>query len=144
MEPTYRSYKAEQTKEVDRIGIGLLTAEVDYTSLEIPAGIRHYFNLNERSQLFLNAQVVFDFQMNAAIEYTRESGSSIPDLEIANSVGFGLGMGYKFDRIHFEARYASARDILNNITQWKAATHRFPSLLAIPCSSHLLFFGKAS
>ena len=48
IEPTYQYYKSEK-KPSD------VEAKLNYTSVEIPIGIRHYFYLSEKSKIFINA-----------------------------------------------------------------------------------------
>lgn len=101
VEPTYQYYKADKESELG-------TASVNYTSIEIPMGIRHYLFLNDNSKLFVNGSYVVDLEFDYTIEF-----------EIARTREFktrdniALGMGYKYnDTYSVELRYYTTRQEL--------------------------------
>ncbi|WP_066218731.1 outer membrane beta-barrel protein [Formosa haliotis] len=103
VEPTYQSFKSEETLENSNV-------EVDYSSIELPIGIRHYFFLNNSSKLFVNASYILDIPMNSTVNY--DTGS---ELEIINSSSIGLGFGYTYnDTYSVELRYNTNRDLLKD------------------------------
>ena len=105
LEPTYQYYKSEKESE----GINDQYVEVDYKSIELPLGIRHYFYLDEKSKIFINASYVIDFSINSAIKY--ELGW---EYEINTMGNFAFGLGYSYRRIAAELRYQTSRSVLNN------------------------------
>jgi hypothetical protein len=81
---------------------------VDYQSLELPIGIRHYFYLKEHSKIFVNASYGPDISIHSNINYN--NGWSY---EISSGANFALGLGYKFhDRISIELRYLTSQSLL--------------------------------
>jgi len=105
IEPTYRNYEAE--KQLERYFV-----KATYKSIELPLGIRHYMFLNEKSKLFINMAVAFDFHLNSLVDY-----DTVTDLEMRSGLNLVFGLGYKFnDRFSFEVRYYSSRDV---VTQWQ-------------------------
>ena len=64
VESTYRYFKSEQTKETSNVPGGILVSKVDYKSVELPIGVRHYFYLNDKSKLYANISYVFESQNN--------------------------------------------------------------------------------
>ncbi|RFN58426.1 porin family protein [Marixanthomonas ophiurae] len=106
VEPTYQYLKTEKENQQ--------TIKVDYTSVEVPAGLRHYFFLNDKSKIFINASYVFDFSLNSVIEFEEST-----DLEVKSSTNFAFGIGYNFnDRYSAEFRIATKRRILNSYLFW--------------------------
>jgi len=57
LEPTFQSYKNEQTSESSIVSGGVLIANVDYTSIEVPVSLRHYFFINDNSKVFVDILV---------------------------------------------------------------------------------------
>jgi len=109
IEPTYQSFKSQQ--ELTRRNV-----EVDYKSIEIPIGIRHYFFLNENAKIFINGSYIFDFSLDSAINF--DPGT---DLEIETGENLALGLGYKHNnKYSLELRYHTSRNVLRNFTDWRS------------------------
>ncbi|WP_272149784.1 tRNA modification GTPase [Tenacibaculum aiptasiae] len=118
-EPTYQSFKAEKIMSVTNVSGGELIAKADYSSFELPIGLRHYFFLKNNSKIFVNASVLFDITSNSSIEFFRNDGSKLDSLEIESRGNFVLGLGYKYnDRYSLEVRYQTRREILDAYTFW--------------------------
>tara|TARA_R110002049_G_scaffold248552_1_gene423036 strand:+ start:964 stop:1344 length:381 start_codon:yes stop_codon:yes gene_type:complete len=95
VEPTYQSYKVKG--DVSR-------RSIDYSSIELPIGIRHYMFINEKSKIFLNGSYIVDFSNGKAL-----------NLEIKSSGNLGFGVGYKRnDKLSLEFRYHTSRDLFYN------------------------------
>lgn len=122
IEPTYRqSYKSEKSREASNVSGGILVSKVDYISIELPIGFRHFFYLNDGSKIFANLSCIFDIENNSSIEFIRNDGSKLEELEIKTSYNFALGIGYKFiDRYSFELRYQTSREILGDYLNWSS------------------------
>ncbi|MGE6354047.1 tRNA modification GTPase [Flavobacterium sp. NPDC079362] len=115
VEPTYQFYKAEKTNETTSLVGGEITAKVDYKSVELPIGVRHYFFLKNDSKIFINASYLIDFGSNSKIEFSRKDGSIINSLDIKSGSTFALGIGGKLhDKYSIEFRYLINRTILKN------------------------------
>lgn len=100
VEPTYQYFKSETST---------FNINVDYTSIELPIGIRHYFFINNNSKLFINGSFILDITSNSTISY--DNGA---ELEITKSSNLGFGIGYKQnDKYSLELRYHTSREILN-------------------------------
>lgn len=118
LEPTYQQFISE--KEI--LGISTPTASfddkitVDYTSIEVPIGIRHYMFLDNNSKLFINAAIIFDFASNSKFDFER-----LPDLDINSNNNLVIGFGYKHsNKYSLEFRYAGSRNILSNQSAWNS------------------------
>ena len=121
-EPTYQYYKTEKTKETTAFLGGEIFGKVDYKSIELPIGIRHYFFLNNDFKIFLNASFVYDFSSNSKIKFTRNDGSEINSFDIKSNAGLGFGAGCKLkDKYSVELRYLTARNLLSNYVNWSSS-----------------------
>ena len=114
-EPTYQNFKSEVEINESKVSGGKLIAKVDYTSVEIPITIRHYFFLNKNSKIFANISVIFDRPIKSAIELTRADGSNLNTIDVNSPVNFSLGLGYKLnDKFSLEMRAFSNRNITSD------------------------------
>lgn len=110
IEPTYQYFKSEAETSTQNIN-------VNYKSIELPVGIRHYLYFNENSKLFVNGSFIFDISNNTSI-INFESGA---DLEIKTSNNLAFGLGYKHnDRYSLELRYQTSREILGDFVFWSS------------------------
>lgn len=111
IEPTYQSYKAETTNPV-YLGPYLeynSQSSIDYKSIEVPLGVRHYFFLDNQSKIFVNAGYVIDFKLKSSYNI---DGTAY-DIKQAGNFIFGAGFKYK-DRFSAEFRVGTSRDLLHN------------------------------
>ncbi|WP_299006956.1 autotransporter outer membrane beta-barrel domain-containing protein [uncultured Tenacibaculum sp.] len=121
IEPTYQSFKSEKTTNVNNVSGGVLIANVDYSSIEVPVGLRHYFFLNNNSKIFINASYIFDISSKSSIEFTRDDGSNLNSLEIETRNNLAMGIGYKHNnKYSLEARFQTNREILGNYSFWSS------------------------
>ncbi len=115
IEPTYQYFKSETE-------ISTQNVEVDYKSIELPLGIRHYLFLNENSKFFVNGSFVFDLINNNSI-INFESGTN---LEIKTRTNLAFGLGYKYnDRYSLELRYQTSREVLSDFLFWSSDYQTF-------------------
>lgn len=122
VEPTYQSFWSSKRTEASNVSGGTLVSTVDYRSLELPLGVRHYFFLKNDSKIFMNAAPVFDFSFNSSIQFTRSDGSVINSLEMQSRFNMAVGVGYKHnDRYGVEIRYLTNREVLGNYLSWNSS-----------------------
>ena len=96
-----------------------MIANVDYSSIEFPVGLRHYLFLSNNSKVFINASYIFDLSSKSSIEFTRNDGSNLDSIEIETRSNLAIGIGYKQnDRYSLEVRYQTNREILRNYLFW--------------------------
>ena len=121
IEPTYQSFKSEKTTNESNVSGGKLITKVDYSSIEVPVSLRHYFFLNENSNFFLNASYIVDLSSKSSIEFTRNDGSNLNSLEIETRNNLAMGIGYKQNNSYsLEIRYQTSREILGNYIFWSS------------------------
>jgi len=100
-----------------RFGLEFEYVKVNYTSIEVPIGMRHYMYLNENSKLFLNAQVVLDFPGSSKLHYAQDR-----DLDLSSKPNLAFGLGYKYnDKYSIEVRGHTNRNVLDGFTNWGSA-----------------------
>jgi hypothetical protein len=119
IEPTYQYYKSEKKTETSNVSGGIFVSNINYWSIELPVGVRHYFFLNNTSKIFANISYIFDFTNNSSIEFKRIDGSLLNSLDVKPRRNLGLGFGYKHkDRYSLEIRYQTSREILSDYLIW--------------------------
>jgi hypothetical protein len=104
VEPTYQSYFSETEDSLNR------KKTINYTSIDIPFGIRHYMFLNDTSKFFINALIITDFPFNSEVDVDNSNR-----FEIDSVLNYGIGLGYKYnDRYSIEFKLISSRELLGN------------------------------
>lgn len=122
-EPTYQYFHSEKTTYTDAVAGGIMISKVDYQSIEIPVGFRHYFFLNKQSKIFADLSYFFDFGINSKMKFSTPDNSRVMLLDINSRRNFGLGLGYKFkDKYSISMRYQLSREILADYfeLQWRS------------------------
>jgi hypothetical protein len=105
IEPTYQSY--ESANPVRTILGG---ATVKYRSIETPFGIRHYFFLNEKTKLFVNSFLIYDFVLDSRVKF---SGGNY--IDIISTFSFSAGGGLAYKKLSGELRYHFPHGVINEI-----------------------------
>lgn len=111
VEPTYQSYKseAEETMSPGTLFEYKMKSNIDYKSIEVPFGIRHYFFLSNNSKVFVNAGYLIDFKMSSSFTQGQQS------IEVKPGGNFLFGAGFKYnDRFSAEVRVGTARSLTGN------------------------------
>lgn len=112
-EPTYQYYKTTLLLEHPSVVIDNYPVEVDYSSLEIPLGVRYYLFLNNNSRMFVNLLFVADVSINNEIKYGGDLGGPYNfTLDSDTGSNFAFGLGYKYTKYSLELRYGFKRDLL--------------------------------
>ena len=119
LEPTYQNFRSEKAINVNNVNGGQLITKVDYSSIEIPVSLRHYFFINNGSKVFVNISFIFDINSKSKIDLKRADNSTLNSLKIASGNNLALGVGYKFyDKYSLEMRYQTNRTVLGNYPSW--------------------------
>jgi hypothetical protein len=93
VEPAYQSYNS--TSKV----------QIDYKSIEIALGGRHYFFLGNDSKLFINIAGVIDLPIIYSIKFS--NGQTFESKTIKGN--YAVGLGYSYKKFSVEGRYYSLR-----------------------------------
>jgi len=120
IEAAYQNFEVEVLSTNSRVAGTLLSTKVDYSSIEIPIGLRHYFFINDNSKIFTNLSVIFDASANSNIVMeTTDGGNNVNTIDIAATSNLGFGIGYKLkDTYSIEMRLQTSRNILGNYVYW--------------------------
>lgn len=109
VEPNYQYYKGEEDLKIQHV-------TVNYKSLELPLGLRHYLFLNNDSKFFANVSYVLDFGIDSTIEF---KPGTVLDVTMSGNLAFG--MGYKYlNKYSLELRYLTNRSVLNKYSGWSS------------------------
>jgi hypothetical protein len=126
IEPVYASFKSEKTTSSADVSGGTLTTSVNYSSIEIPFTLRHYFFLdNKDSKLFANISYIYGINAKkSSVDFTRADNTQLDSLdELNRTVGSAVGFGYKYKNTYsLEIRYIS-RNILSEYNLWDTDDH---------------------
>jgi hypothetical protein len=116
-EPTYHYFNS-----TGPTGTG--NATVNYSSIEFPVGLRHYFFLNENLKIFINGMYLFNFgvDFNTKIDFDYALQSSL-NLKTVNGLSFGGGVC--INKLSAELRYYTNRNLLFDYELWSADYQTF-------------------
>lgn len=118
IEPTYQYYKSQNIQDVNFLVGGKMVTNVNYKSIEIPIGIRHYMFIDQKSKIFINAQYVIDLAMNSYIETARIDNSVYLYTKVNSNPSFAAGIGYNYNnKFGVEIRQLFGR---NDYSFWTA------------------------
>lgn len=121
VEPTYQYYKSEKFIERNSGSGDDIIAQINFKSLEIPIGIRHYFFLKNGSKIFINTTYNLEFYPKTTITFVSTSGVMLNSLDVEVLYNFGLGIGYTIkDRYNLEIRHQTNQHILREYLSWRS------------------------
>ncbi len=94
------------------------TVKMDYSSIEIPFGVRRYFYINSASRLFVNATYVIDLSNGGSLEFTNTQGlmNAADKMGISSRNNFAIGAGYSYKRFSGELKYNFTRQLSERIS----------------------------
>lgn len=104
VEPTYQTYK--QTGE----NFPGNPAEISYSSIEIPVGIRHYFFIDKNSKIFIEGLFnVTDITIgDNYIRYGIPGTSAVKEFTLKSDLSFGGGIGFSYkNKYQISAKFIS-------------------------------------
>lgn len=102
-DPNFQSFNHESKLPV-QTGARDVEFVVNYTSIQIPIGIRHYFFL-DKSKIFLNGGFNFNMSLNSKVEINLE------DQSLPSSPSLFGGLGFNYDKYSLELRYNTKQKI---------------------------------
>ncbi len=121
IEPVYHSFRGKKVSENQLLADEKLFVEINYKSLDINVGLRHYFFFNYQSKVFIDASFVFNKSFNSSVDFTRENGIKLKPLEITPKYNIAGGVGYKYsNRYSIQFRFHTYRKVLAKYTFWKS------------------------
>lgn len=116
-EPTYQKFKSTKKTGSDTYLNKEFIMEANYSSIEIPLGIRHYLFINNNSKLFFDVSYVFDVTLGKPLIkfIDKKKGYPFNTFSIRSFASLAMGAGYKLnDKYNLQLRYISEREILDD------------------------------
>ncbi|KOY88008.1 hypothetical protein AD998_01390 [bacterium 336/3] len=116
VEPSFQYFSSIIKNSYDQSFLRPIDISVNYKSIEVPVGLKHYFHLNKKSKLFINALYVLDFQLKSKVDFS----SYREDLLVTSGNNFALGTGFLYNRYNIEFRYHFQRQVLSRYMNWNS------------------------
>lgn len=112
-----------QTTGNATFGFRELNLSMDYKSLEVAPGFRHFLFLNEKSKLFLNVIYVFDISSSSSKLSSNRALDGDPrqslEFPTGRSSNFAFGMGFNYlNTYSFEVRVDTGRRVFSIRDSW--------------------------
>ena len=100
---------------------------VNYNYIQLPIGVRHYFYINDKSSIFINALYNSKIAIGKnGVEYEKTTGANPSIFKTLSN--FAFGAGFNFDKYSIEARIFSSTQILEGATPQRYADYNNISL----------------
>lgn len=122
-EPTFQQYSSKKNQNYfSDPPLNLYSdMEVDYTSIEIPVGLRYYSFISQKSKVFFNAIWIYDLVVGDSKLMLNASAISDKELDINSLSNYAFGLGYNYDsKYGIELRYQTARKLLGDYIYWSS------------------------
>jgi hypothetical protein len=103
-------------------------AKINYSSIQLPIGIRHHSFFENGYQLFFDGFISpFTLDINSGISY-----GSNQKLDVStSSFGFALGCGLENSKISGEIRYYPSVSLVNDYVTWSSSFERLSLIIGI-------------
>ncbi|NDP27422.1 MAG: outer membrane beta-barrel protein [Flavobacterium sp.] len=131
--PIYQNFESEKTY-IKNDGFGVIGGDFtiqlkyNYSSLDIPFGVRHYYFLNPNSKLFFNIGYSYNLISNAKLKF--DYSDRTKDLRSSSRNNLLFGFGYTFNnKYSAEFMFNTKREILSDYLSWSVKQGSFGILL---------------
>lgn len=105
-QPIYQSFNSD--KVIDGM-YGPLEYSIDYRSLNLPLGLRHYMFLSPKSKIYLGGAIGFNFDLGSKVTLGNDGNFDF----FSSAFGTNFGLGYVFNEKYcFEMRYNYSFDVI--------------------------------
>lgn len=126
LESSYRTVKFQNESNYT-------TEWIDYRSVEISVGLKHYYYFNPNAKLYIDGY--YNSIANPALKSYSGYHLKTSYMQIDQNFGFkdwphtSFGLGFEFMRLNVEVRYYTNNDLLRLYSQWKADYRRWSFLI---------------
>jgi hypothetical protein len=126
LEPAFQSFKFDRTANNSIFSNETISSEVDYKSIELSLGLKHYFFLNENSTIFIDGFTILDISLVSNIKYNNG-----PVLKNETPlINYSLGLGFEYhSKYSAELRYSTRRNLLNDYVNFNGDFSGFALIL---------------
>ncbi len=125
--PAYENFNSDKTyynvKVAENFGTSIYSdvrLKTQYSCIEVPIAIRHYFFLNKNSKIFVNTGISLTIMSKSKVNYNDQI-----QLDSKTAYYVPIGMGYVYKRYSMEFRYNLQRDILKDFLYWSGKYRSF-------------------
>jgi hypothetical protein len=124
LEPTYQSYTSKKE-------FGAKVAAINYNSIELLAGIRYYFFLNDNTKIFINGMLnsVASSNLNSKIEIPNDLDNTVMPFKIKEKFNVAYGGGIDYKRLSVEFRFYSNQKIMDDGYGWSSEYQKISLIL---------------
>jgi len=135
IEPSFQKYDNQTVLEnnLSNVNDESITAKIDYSSVEIPLGVRYYMFATDELRFMINAGYTIDIPMNNEVtaEFPDDSNLNLlrSNLEIKSSGNLFVGAGAKYNQIGIEFRFGTGRNLLE-LDEWDSKYKYFQVALS--------------
>lgn len=122
IQPQYQSYSKGKTSTFNgEINPLVDKWDINYKSIDVPLGIRHYFFLNNNSKISISAAYLYSFKLfGSKVNFSRTGNAYNyqKSAEILNNAGLMVASGYYYKNAGIELRYNFKRSLMSNNAFW--------------------------
>lgn len=112
IEPNYQSFNDEEILLYES-GFQSTNFILNYETIDLPIGLRHYMFLNTKSKLFMNISAHFNIDLEGSVY--DENNRFSDELDVKSSPYFSIGLGYNYNDIfNLELRSSLAKNIISS------------------------------
>jgi len=123
-EPAFTILKSENGTY--NVGSNDLEASIDYKSIELAVGVRHYFFLNDHTTIFVNGAAVMAAHPGSSVTLANR------DIEFDKRFNFStltLGVGFSYKKWSIEYRYHRPKNIFKFDDDWSTSLEKSSLIL---------------
>ncbi|MHC0439164.1 tRNA modification GTPase [Flavobacterium sp. 3-210] len=133
--PVYQKYDTEKTYQVPTGFVSMpdvtYKANVNYSTVQIPVGLRHYMFINQNSKIFINAAYVVDLGAKATITYTEVATNNTTEFKSDTGANFAFGLGYNFkNKFSGELRLNTKKQLMRDYNNYSTNYNSIDFILA--------------
>lgn len=119
--PNFQNQKEESSKQYDQLFggySGTLNTEHNYSYIEIPIGVRHYFLLNEKSKLYTDFAFGYILILSSTEKLNFIEKPAFPELvfeeEEKKKTFFRIGLGYNYNQYNVAINYYPVKNLMQS------------------------------
>jgi hypothetical protein len=114
-DPAYQTYTSNTTAPSSGPIITTDSIDINFSNIEFPLGLKHYFYLSTNTKLSLQAAYVIDAMLKSHLQYDNNFA-----LEPVLRPRMCFGASFSYKKLGVEARYYLNQNILTNASWWSA------------------------
>jgi hypothetical protein len=120
LQPSLSSFNSTKMSSREEI-------RVEYSTIELPIGLRHHLFLTKNLSIFLNGMVSPELPGKSAVYSSTRISFDALEINPRLNFGFGAGIGYK--KFHTELRYYTNKQILGSYLSYDTTFSKFTFIL---------------